>query len=66
MIMKKTYIAPETEMLNVQNVSMIALSKGSGSADNSEVLVKGEHHSLNIWGESTEDDEEEYSDEIFN
>lgn len=53
-------------MLNVQNVSMIALSKGSGSADNSEVLVKGEHHSLNIWGESTEDDEEEYSDEIFN
>ena len=65
--MKKTYLAPETEVMTVQNVGIIALSKGSGNADDSEVLVKGEHHSLSldIWGEGS-DDEDEYSDGIFN
>ena len=46
--MKKTYLQPETEILYLRNMEMIALSLGKGSADDSEVLVK-EDNDWDIW-----------------
>ena len=46
--MKKTYLQPETEILYLRNMEMIALSLQDGYADGSDALVK-EDNDWDIW-----------------
>ncbi len=55
--MKKTYIAPALETVNVQTQQMMALSLLEGTADSSDALVKS-GGDWDIWGEDVEDVEE--------
>ncbi|MCR5179652.1 MAG: hypothetical protein K6C30_00290 [Bacteroidaceae bacterium] len=57
--MKKTYIAPALETVNVQTQQMMALSKFEGNADPAgEVLVK-DGGDWDIWGSDVAEETEE-------
>ena len=55
--MKKTYLQPETEILHLRNMEMIALSKYEDPATGDDALVKG-NNNWDIWGNDDIDDEE--------
>ena len=53
--MKKTYLQPETEILYLRNMEMIALSLKDEPATGDDALVKGDNN-WNIWDNSEEED----------
>ena len=51
--MKKTYIIPRTEMIDIQLEGLLALSMTSDPADSDPALVK-ERNEWDIWGNSND------------
>ena len=51
--MKKSYLQPETEILYLRNMDMIALSMYEDPANESDALVK-EDNAWDIWGDNEE------------
>ena len=53
--MKKTYIIPELRVELMQTEGLIALSLQSGTANESDALVKEGDDDWNIWGDEKEE-----------
>ena len=50
--MKKSYLQPETEILYLRNMDMIALSKYDDPATGDDALVREENNAWDIWGDN--------------
>lgn len=62
--MKKTYIAPALDIVQIQVQQMMALSLQGGKADSSDALVKGSND-WDIFGDANVADDEAQSGSIF-
>ena len=62
--MKKTYIAPALDIVQIQVQQMMALSIQGGKADSSAALVKGSND-WDIFGDANVADDEAQSSSFF-
>lgn len=62
--MKKTYIAPALDIVQIQVQQMMALSLQGGKATGSDALVKGSND-WDIFGDANVADDEAQSGSIF-
>lgn len=52
--MKKSYLQPETEILYLRNMEIIAVSKFDDPATGDDALVREENNAWDIWNEDAE------------